>query len=118
MEKAEPAERVDYEGKHLASDKQAAGRRLLAGVRGARAAGGNHDNPFPKAVTTGWRRSCAHDGEPVPATVLDPFCGSGTTGIVAVGLQRDFIGIELNPEYAAMARRRIEATAPLLMDVV
>lgn len=52
-------------------------------------------------------------GEPVPCTVLDPFCGSGTAGVVALRLGRQFIGIELNPEYATMARRRIENDAPL-----
>jgi DNA modification methylase len=45
--------------------------------------------------------------------VLDPFVGSGTTGVAALRYGRDFVGIELNPEYAAMARRRIEADAPL-----
>jgi DNA modification methylase len=49
----------------------------------------------------------------VPCTVLDPFAGSGTTGVVALRYGRDFIGIELNPDYAAMARKRIESDAPL-----
>ena len=40
-------------------------------------------------------------------TVLDPFAGSGTTGAVACRLGRNFVGVELNPEYAAMAERRI-----------
>jgi site-specific DNA-methyltransferase (adenine-specific) len=48
----------------------------------------------------------------VPCTVLDPFSGSGTTGLVAVANRSNYIGIELNPEYAAMSRRRLEeATA-------
>ena len=46
--------------------------------------------------------------------VLDPFAGTGTTGLVALRLGRRFLGIELNPEYADMARRRIEEDAPLL----
>lgn len=45
---------------------------------------------------------CRKDG-----TVLDPFCGSGTTGIVSVRNERRFIGVELNPEYAEMSERRI-----------
>jgi DNA modification methylase len=45
--------------------------------------------------------------------VLDPFCGSGTTGQVAVQLGRSFIGIELNPAYAELARTRIGGAAPL-----
>ena len=50
-------------------------------------------------------------------TVLDSFAGAGTTGLVADRLGRDAILIELNPEYAEMARRRIEADAPLLQVV-
>lgn len=60
------------------------------------------------STTLGWRPSCACDaGEPVPATVLDCFGGSGTTGLVADQLGRDAVLIELSPEYAAMAERRI-----------
>src|SRR5678816_2595447 len=44
---------------------------------------------------------------PVRGTVLDPFGGAGTTGLVADRLQRDAILIELNPEYAALAEARI-----------
>jgi site-specific DNA-methyltransferase (adenine-specific) len=46
--------------------------------------------------------------------VLDPFAGSGTTGMVALRKGRSFIGIELNPAYAEMARNRIRDDAPLL----
>ena len=56
--------------------------------------------------TTGWQPSCKHPGDPIPATVLDPFLGSGTTGRVAERLGRNWIGIELNENYAAIARRR------------
>lgn len=44
----------------------------------------------------------------IPCVVADPFAGSGTTGSVAVALGRRFIGVELNPSYIAMAKRRIE----------
>jgi DNA modification methylase len=50
-------------------------------------------------------------------TVLDPFCGSGTVGVVALRAGRDFIGIDLSPRYVEMARRRIEGTAPLFAEV-
>lgn len=50
-------------------------------------------------------------------TVLDPFAGSGTTGVVANRHNRNFIGIELNPEYAEMARRRITNDAPMFNRV-
>jgi DNA modification methylase len=39
--------------------------------------------------------------------VLDPFCGSGTTGLVALRHKRQFIGIELNPEYIKIAKKRL-----------
>ena len=41
-------------------------------------------------------------------TILDPFMGSGTTGVAAVGLGKKFIGIELDPEYFDIACQRIE----------
>lgn len=61
------------------------------------------------AVTTlGWEPACqCNGGEPIPCTVLDPFMGSGTTGAVAFALHRRFVGCELNPEYVALAKRRI-----------
>lgn len=45
--------------------------------------------------------------------VLDPFMGAGTTGLVARQLVRSCIGIELNPKYAELAKRRIEGDCPL-----
>lgn len=65
--------------------------------------------------TLGWRAICEHgDLAPIPATVLDPFCGSGTTLLAAHRLGRDGIGIELSPEYAAFAEKRLREDAPML----
>ena len=50
---------------------------------------------------------------PPGGTVLDCFMGSGSTGIAALQEGFNFIGIEVNPEYVEIARRRIEADAPL-----
>lgn len=50
-------------------------------------------------------------------TILDPFGGAGTTGLVADRLQRDAILIELNPRYADMANKRIYDDAPLFAEV-
>jgi hypothetical protein len=63
---------------------------------------------YLKTETLGWRPSCSHTADPVPCTVLDPFAGSGTTGVVALRLGRSFIGIELSPTYAEMARKSLE----------
>lgn len=50
------------------------------------------------------------------ATVLDPFCGSGTTGVSCAKLNRNFIGYEIDPKYCEIARRRIEAAVPLFAE--
>jgi hypothetical protein len=87
------------------------------------------------STTLGWRPTCHHttaapnhSGDPdymsgasgegnepgtgaaelIPCTVLDPFMGSGTTALVARRLGRRSIGIELNPEYAALCARRLQ----------
>ena len=49
--------------------------------------------------------------------VLDPFSGSGTTGVVALRYHRDFVGIELNPTYAALAEKRIGEESPMFNRV-
>lgn len=53
-------------------------------------------------------RPCVLAGCPASGVVLDPFFGSGTVGQVCIEEKRGFIGIELNPEYAAMAERRLD----------
>ncbi len=52
---------------------------------------------------------CLCNAPTVPGVVLDPFFGSGTVGAVARKLGRDYIGIELNPEYIQLAKDRIKA---------
>jgi DNA modification methylase len=51
--------------------------------------------------------NCINAGCPVNGTVLDPFLGSGTTAAVAVKMKRNYIGIELNPEYVKQAKKNI-----------
>ena len=71
-----------------------------AGVSHARTA-------LPTSRTIGWRPGCSCP-QPfsVPQCVLDPFYGAGTTGLAAFSLGRRSIGIEINAEYAALARSR------------
>lgn len=68
-----------------------------------------HFATMPKALV----EPCVKAGSRPGDLVLDPFAGSGTTGVVVLRLGRRFVGIELNPEYAEMARRRIFDDAPL-----
>jgi DNA modification methylase len=61
--------------------------------------------------------TCIKAGCPEGGTVLDPFGGAGTTGLVADQLQRSAILCELNADYIEIARRRIASDAPLFADV-
>jgi DNA modification methylase len=72
-----------------------------------------HFATFPPALI----EPCILAGCPKDGTVLDPFGGAGTTGLVADRQQRNAILIELNPAYAAMARNRIYNDAPLFANV-
>ena len=64
---------------------------------------------------------CVLAGSKVGDTLLDPFSGAGTTGVVAVQHGRRYIGIELNPDYLEMSRKRIQLvrdslTVPMFAD--
>lgn len=72
-----------------------------------------HFATFPPALV----EPCIKAGCPTGGMVLDPFGGAGTTGLVADRLGRNAILIELNPEYAAIAERRIRGDAPMFVDV-
>ena len=89
-------------------DTSAKGSRFDAGKTGGRDGGDRtqEGERFRKRAA-GFAPTCACSAATRPGTVLDPFTGSGTTGLVAMREGRNFIGCELNPEYAEMARRRI-----------
>jgi DNA modification methylase len=65
-----------------------------------------HPTPKPVDVMLPIVDCVTHEG----ATVLDPFMGSGTTGVACVQTGRNFIGIEIEPKYYDIARQRIEQT--------
>ena len=76
--------------------------RILPGNNGKK-----HQAPYPeKLVEMPIKAGCPPGG-----VVCDPFLGSGTTAVVARRLGRRYIGIEPNPEYAAMARARLQKNA-------
>lgn len=68
-----------------------------------------HFATFPLEIPS----RCIAAGCPPGGVVLDPFCGAGTTGVAALRLGRRFLGVEINPEYAEMARRRIYEDSPM-----
>jgi len=74
----------------------------------------NHPSQKPIKLIRKLIEKYTHEGD----TILDPFMGSGTTGVACVQTGRNFIGIEIDPTYFAIAERRIrEAQAqPQLME--
>jgi site-specific DNA-methyltransferase (adenine-specific) len=67
---------------------------------------GTHPTQKPLELLTRLVSICTSEGE----LVLDPFCGSGTTGVAAITQGRKFVGIDLDKAYIELARRRIEAS--------
>ena len=67
--------------------------------------GGEHFATFPERLV----RPCILIGCPPGGTVMDPFSGAGTTGLVALKNGRRYVGIEVSQRYCDMQRERIEA---------
>jgi len=100
-----PYEReVDREpGEYDYSDRD----ELMSDDAGRKAASGTQTET-PTAEFKGWSQTCDCDTDATESgIVLDPFAGAGTTLLKAKELGRRFVGIELNPEYADMARSRV-----------
>jgi DNA modification methylase len=104
-----------------ASGNGLADEYIVAGLRNKRSVWEVTTSPFPEAHFATFPPAliepCILAGCPKGGTVLDPFGGAGTTGLVADRLERNAILIELNPEYAAMAERRIKQDAGMFADV-
>ncbi len=67
-----------------------------------------------ETTTLGWTPSCTCPAaDPVPSTILDPFCGTGTTLVAARLLGRRALGIDLSAPYVKIARERLATAAPL-----
>ena len=106
----------NYRGGHYATFPiRLADRAIRAGCPEARCT--NCRAPWQRAVrrlgATAIREAlqpgCACHAPREPGLVLDPFMGAGTTAVAAQALGRDWLGIELNPDFAALARDRIAA---------
>jgi DNA modification methylase len=72
---------------------------------------GNYGHPCPKPIA--WAKWLIEKSK--SQSVLDPFMGSGTTGVACKELGRNFIGIEISPAYFEIAKRRIEQTTENLI---
>ena len=73
---------------------------------------GAHFATFPEQLIT----PCVLAGSPEGGTVLDCFNGAGTTGVVCVKNGRNYVGIELNPEYVEMSNQRIRTVEEDIAD--
>lgn len=92
----------------IAPENRAGGTRMRDPTGG----GGNALAARPILGTT-WVQSCSCPvSPPVPATVLDPFSGSGTVGMVSLRVGRHYVGLDLNESYLSLAEARILGAAP------
>lgn len=91
---------TEIKGGWTKADPLDSGRGLQATGYGAPRVKGHRE-------TIGWEPSCDHDDPGGRCTVLDPFAGAATTGLVAARHERAFLGVELSGSYARMARCRL-----------
>jgi DNA modification methylase len=129
---AEPAKYPGDE-RHLRTDKTIENARPDGGSR-ARTAKPTGDTinkrsvwhigtqPFPDAHFATYPPAlvepCILAGCPDSGTVIDPFGGAGTTGLVADRLQRNAVLVEINPEYAEIARKRLSSDGGMFSEVL
>jgi DNA modification methylase len=112
-----------YQADYSKGDRFSAGARVYGadGKRNKRSVWTIPLQPYPEAHFATYPvdlvEPCVLAGSQVGDIVLDPFSGSGTTGVVAVLLQRNFLGLELNPEYAKLSEARIAGQVGLFGEV-
>jgi hypothetical protein len=104
----------DWENGDYAAEQNPAGaNRRSVWTLGPEQFAGSHFATMPTKLV----EPCILAGSKVGDTVLDPFSGSGTTGVVAVKHGRNYVGLELNPSYIDLAYDRIGKAQPLLLGV-
>lgn len=104
---AENSASVERESHGLTPNETGKRNRRTVWTIATRPYKGAHFATFPEELV----QPCILAGSRPGDTILDPFCGSGTTGAVAIQEGRDFIGIDINPEYSKMSEQRIRAAA-------
>ena len=103
---AEKSDSFYYTSKASRSEREA----------GLSAEGEGRANTHPTVKPINIMEWCARDIAP-NSKVVDPFLGSGTTGIAMSRLNHDFVGIELNPEYAKICEARIRHWMPIGTEI-
>jgi DNA modification methylase len=103
-------------------DHEAVREDSLSGKRNRRSVWSVNTKPFKGAhfavYPTELVEPCVLAGSQPNDTVLDIFSGSGTTGVVSLQNGRNYIGIELNPEYALISEKRLTEEAGLYGDII
>jgi DNA modification methylase len=94
------------------------GKPVVHTENGVRLKKGHNPTQYSKSEPTDeWIPTCnCKDTDVVPCTVFDPFTGSGTTAVVALKNNRNYIGTELNPEYVKIAEARIAEEVPQTLE--
>lgn len=100
------------QSQHTLHNKRAEGEEYLSPVRNKRSVwsistkpfAGAHFATFPEELAL----QCLTAGCPPEGTVIDPFSGAGTVAVVAKKTGRQYIGLELNPEYVEIANKRLD----------
>ena len=104
-----------YDGDAIKEDSVEGGKKNKRSVWNIKARGykGAHFAVYPPDLIL----PCVLAGCPEGGTVFDPFTGSGTTAVVSLQNKRNFVGCELNPDYAALAERRIKEDVNQSLDL-
>ena len=77
---------------------------------------GNSDFLGSSNLTLGWKPACDCNADKIPATVLDPFAGTGTTLLAAQRLGRSGVGVDLSEDYLNQAIKRLSnQTLPMVL---
>lgn len=107
-----------YDGSKYGERAIAASGGAVSGGTAKSTLGSSNGKLVGRRETRGWAPTCkCGTDQTVPAVVLDPFGGAGTTGMVADRLGRDAILIELNPAYVVMAENRLRMDGGMFTDV-
>lgn len=97
---------------HLVSSSAERGETHVGGVRDEAGNQATMKNPHKTIVGYEQVCRCKQAGPPVRTTVIDPFSGASSAGVAALAYGRNYVGIELNPDFAHMAADRLRQEFP------